>query len=105
MKSNIANTLVSATPNNDEAASSSGAQFIFHAVGNWNKGQVLYDVITNQRDVIWPNYGSHLSSCTCTYCSYVAAVFSQLEAFRSVAHDFRLIRGVGLDLKKKKQEV
>ena len=105
------------------AAVPAGAQFIFHAVGNWNKGQVLHDVITSKRDSIWPppppqgsddgvdsdstpasSSPSFSVQCRDAHTSHLAAVSSKLEELGSVVHDFRLIRGVGLDFQKNKKD-
>lgn len=78
------------------SSSSAGAQFIFHAVGSWNKMQVMCDVITSKANVLWPHMelsSSHHSA---------GNVFRKLEEFKSVAHSFRLVRGLGSDIQSHK---
>lgn len=76
-----------------------GAQFIFHAVGNWNKGRVLYDVITSKRNDIWPakRCAEAGSSGVWPTATDQTRAFERLENLNCVAHNFRLVRGAGVD--------
>jgi hypothetical protein len=70
-----------------------GAQFIFHAVGNWNKGQVLYDVILSRKVTIWQQLGNEILSESDNKDRLKA--LRKLDELSCVTHNFRLVRGVG----------